>query len=413
MFTEENKNSWCVNAMHGMSANNDGTTKMCCMIRNSFINFDGSKKYNLNSNSIEENFNNEMSEEIRTALESGIRHPACSLCWQEEDAGRKSKRVRDNHKYFHNIQWHNAEPYTGLAKFELNLGNTCNIKCRTCNAAISSTWMKEDYELNNKLVMSFKDYSSNMKKYHQTYDEDSNFWEDLKNNLSTIKQFDFYGGEPFLSKKMWEILRICVEKGYSKDIELHYNTNGTTWPKEIELWENFKEVNLSFSIDGINNRFEYMRYPANWDEVKINMNKAYDLSKKINNMSISWCITLSSLNIYYLPEVLDEYYKNYNGFGLYLNLVHGPEIYNISKLPEDIKIAVINQLETISKDYVNAWYQLPGIIGFMQNGTPDDILWSNLGKNISKHDTYRKQSFEETFNEYFLIIKDKYESFLG
>ena len=205
MITEKNKQSWCVNAVHGMSGNNDGSTKMCCMIKSNY-----GKGRKLGKDSILENFNNPEAISIRENLDNGIRDPACSLCWAEEDGGRDSKRVRDNNRYNHELTNGLRRPYQGLAKLELNLGNTCNIKCRTCTASISSTWMKEDYDLRHKNI-TFKEYSTNMKKYHQTYDEDSPFWEDLKNNLSTIKQFDFYGGEPFLSKKMWEILRICVE----------------------------------------------------------------------------------------------------------------------------------------------------------------------------------------------------------
>ena len=36
MINEKNKNTWCVNADHAMSANNDGSTKMCCMIKDSY-----------------------------------------------------------------------------------------------------------------------------------------------------------------------------------------------------------------------------------------------------------------------------------------------------------------------------------------------------------------------------------------
>jgi hypothetical protein len=34
MINETNKQSWCVNAEHAIGANNDGSTKMCCMIKN-------------------------------------------------------------------------------------------------------------------------------------------------------------------------------------------------------------------------------------------------------------------------------------------------------------------------------------------------------------------------------------------
>ncbi len=406
MINDSNKNSWCVNAFHAMSANNDGSTKMCCMIQGSYNDMSLIKRpYYIGEKTIQENFNNKHAEKIRNNLDNGVRDSACKFCWDEEDGGRKSKRMRDNERYFHEIKWQNRSPYQGLAKFELNLGNNCNIKCRTCHPAISSTWMKEAYDLDHATNMTFKDYSNNMKKFHQQYDEDSAFWKDLENNLHTIKQFDFYGGEPFLSKKMWEILKICVDKGYAKEIELHYNTNGTTWPKETELWTNFKSINLSFSIDGVGEQFEFMRFPAVWNEVKNNMNKARQYNADYGNMSISWCITLSSLNIYNLPETLEEYYSNFKDFGVYLNLVHGPKYFNIATLHPEVKEKVIEKLKTIPETYTQVWHQLPGIIGFIQNGTYDKKLWKEFISVVEKHDSYRNQDFYETFRDYGKIIK--------
>ena len=404
MINDNNKHSWCVNAFHSMSANNDGSTKMCCMIDDAYNDMSYNKIYFVGKSSIKDNFNNSLSNAIRNDLENGLRNRACRQCWEEEDGGRKSKRQRDNERYHHEIEWKGRTPYTGLAKFELNLGNTCNIKCRTCHPSISSTWMKEGYDLDHKEKMTYKQYADGMKKYHQQYDEDSPFWDDLAGNLETIKQFDFYGGEPFLSKKMWEILKICVDKGYAKDIELHYNTNGTTWPKETELWQHFKTINLSFSIDGIGEQFEYMRYPAVWGEVMHNMQKARDYKKINSNISLSWCITLSTINIYYLPEIIEEYYKSFQDFGIYLNLVHGPIHFNISKLPTDVKQSVIAKLETIPKEYTNVWYQLPGIIGFIQNGNYEESVWKTFSSTVLKHDGYRNQDFTKTFKEYNDII---------
>ena len=401
MINETNKDSWCVNAFHAMSANNDGSTKMCCMIKHEYnrMSFMPKNLY-IGKKSIQDNFNNSIAKDIRKNLEKGVRDSACDLCWQEEDAGRRSKRQRDNERYLNEIQWHKREPFVGLAKFELNLGNNCNIKCRTCHPSISSTWMKEAHELDHSNIP-YKQYANDMKKYHQQYDEDSPFWEDLANNLETIKQFDFYGGEPFLSKKMWEILRICVDKGYSKDIELHYNTNGTNWPSAIEeLWPHFKAINLSFSIDGVGEQFEYMRFPASWETVTVNMQRAREYKEKYNNISISWCITLSTINIYNLPDVVEEYYKNYSDFGVYLNLVHGPIHFNISKLPEKLKQIVIDKLETIPEKYQSIRYQLPGIIGFIQNGKYDESVWNSFLETIKKHDAYRNQEFFKTFSEY-------------
>lgn len=52
-------------------------------------------------------------------------------------------------------------------------------------------------------------------------------------------------------------------------MHLNYNTNGTILPSQelLNLWKQFRIVQLDFSIDDVGNRFEYQRYPANWNEV--------------------------------------------------------------------------------------------------------------------------------------------------
>jgi len=401
MITEQNKQSWCVNADFAMSANNDGTTKICCMIKNK-------ERLSLANATIQNNFNQSEFTDIRSALGNGERHAACSWCWQEEDSGRKSKRLRDNEKYINHVG-KGGVPFNGLAKLELNLGNTCNLKCRTCAPHSSSQWMKEEFDLNeaHRYSNDFKKYSIEMKKYHQTYDDDSEFWDDLLTHLPTIKQLDFYGGEPFMSNKMWKTLQIAVDLGYSKDIELHYATNGTHWPKDkVEIFKSFRHLNLNFSIDGIGKHFEFMRYPADWSEVQINMEKAREFKKTHHDMQLSWCSTLSLLNIYELPILLDEFYKTYaNDFGIYLNLVHGPYYFNISNINPDYKQKVLERLDTIPKEYDQIWESyLPGIINFMNNGTYNLLTWERFKEVVKKHDVYRNQNFADVFPEAAKII---------
>lgn len=402
MIKNKNLDTWCVNADHAMSGNNTGTTKICCMYR------DEKLKHSLGAEPIEINFKQKAFQEVRDALGSGIRHPKCSWCFEEEDAGRKSKRQRDNDKYFDWLRKGNA-PFEGLAKFELNLGNTCNLKCRTCGSHSSSTWMEEDYDLyENKRYPTYKLFAQNMKKYHQHYDDESPFWEDLENNLSTIKQFDFYGGEPFMSKKMWRILEVAVEKGYAKDIEVHYATNGTQWPEDkVEIFKHFRHVHLSFSVDGIGEQFEYMRYPAKWSEVTENMKKAVELRNRTGNIYLGWCITLSTINISNLPVILKEHNKNFKDFGPYLNLVHGPIQYNLTQLPPAAKTYVVDLLKSIPKEDVDGYmyeYHIPGIINFIINGNSKSENWEKFNKHIRDHDNYRGQNFANVYPEYAKVI---------
>jgi hypothetical protein len=401
-MSNKNLTTWCVNADHAMSGNNTGTTKICCMYKNEDL------IYSLGIHPIEVNFDQPYFKIAREELASGIRHKPCNWCFEEEDAGRKSKRLRDNEKYFDWIKKGN-EPFSGLAKVELNLGNTCNLKCRTCAPHSSSTWMQEYYDLyESKRYPTYKLFANDMKKYHQHYDDESPFWDDLENNLSTIKQFDFYGGEPFMSKKMWRILEVAVEKGYAGDMEIHYATNGTQWPEDkVEIFKHFRHVHISFSIDGIGDGFEYMRYPAKWEEARANMVKAREFNQRTSNLYLGWCITLSTLNIYSLPDILEEHSKNFKDFGPYLNLVHGPIWYNLNQLPVDVKNSVISKLESIPKDRVDAYmynYHIPGIINYIKQGTPNSNNWAKFIEYTKLHDQYRGQNFATVYPEYSKII---------
>lgn len=401
MINENNKQSWCVNAEHAMSGDNTGHTKICCMTR--FM----SRQLSIGKETIEENFNQPEFIEVRKALAKGDRHDVCRLCWAEEDAGRKSKRLRDNEKYV-NMMKQGGKPFKGLAKFELNLGNQCNLKCRTCGPHSSSTWLKERFERQeSNTYTDFKSYANDMRKFSKWYEPESPFWDDFENNLENINQLDFYGGEPFMSEKMWSTLKKAADAGHSKNIELHFATNCTHWPEDkIEIFKEFRHLNLNFSIDGVGKGFNYTRYPGEWDEAELTLKKARKFAKTHVDIHMSWIVTLSTLNIYSLPEIIAEYQENYSDFGIYLNLVHDPKYYNISILPEPIKQNVIDRLESIPKHSFCWKNYLPGVIQFIKDGTPDIGLWNQVLRETKWTDSYRNQSFQEIYPEYYQLIQD-------
>ena len=66
-----------------------------------------------------------------------------------------------------------------------------------------------------------------------------------------------------------------VVAGHAKNIDIHYNTNGTHLPPQeiFDLWSYFKHVEVAFSIDDVGAAFEYQRHPANWRQVSANLIK--------------------------------------------------------------------------------------------------------------------------------------------
>jgi sulfatase maturation enzyme AslB (radical SAM superfamily) len=341
--------------------------------------------------------------QLRKDIEDGVRNPGCTRCWQEEDGGKESKRTRDNEKY-HNMIVSGGVPYKGISYLELNLGNECNLRCRTCGPHSSSQWVKEAYDIQYFKVIDKKRYSEEVKQFHKTYAEDSAFWPDFEKHLPTIRQLDFYGGEPFMSKKMWHVLRVAVEKGYAKDIELNYATNGSFWPEEVEIFKHFRRVSVQFSIDGIGNQFEFMRYLSDWKVVTENMTRAEEFRDSNPNVFLGWCITLSALNVYQLPEILLEHHKNYSSFGVYLNLVHFPNHFNISIMPENVKVQVLEKINSFPSHYQSYWHKIPGITGFIEGGEYNETDWIALIDSIRSSDVYRNQDYAEIFPEFANII---------
>jgi len=391
-MSPDNKKTWCINAFHSLSASNDGTTRPCCM----YVSQDPDAKYVLGDKTIEQHLNHPELLQLQADCNNDVRNPGCVRCWEEEDGGGESKRIRDNKR---------LDQQQGLVYFEASLGNQCNIRCRTCGPHSSSQWIDEGFETQYNKILSIKKYQTHIKKFYKSFEDESAFWPDLESHLHTIKHLEFYGGEPFMSKKMWGILELAVEKGYAKDIEVHYATNGTLWPKQTELWQHFKKVSVHFSIDGTDRQFEFMRYLADWEVVKANMAKS---RTQAGNLTLGWFITLSNLNVYYLPEIIEEFRKNYNGFGCFLNLVHAPRHFNIGIMPEDVKQEVVKKLKTIPEptkpEEDSIWRQLPGIVGFIENGIPDANMWTKFLEEIKVHDEYRKQDYTQVFPEFARII---------
>ena len=135
---------------------------------------------------------------------------------------------------------------------------------------------------------------------------------DLEKLLPTVEFFDFTGGEPLLIKKHYALLRKAVELGYAKNIKIHYNTNGTVMPPKdmFEVWKEFKHVEVMFSIDGIYDKFEYMRHPAKWNTFIQTLNTF----KEKDFASITLCHTISAFNIYYVDEFLETATNKINFF---------------------------------------------------------------------------------------------------
>jgi MoaA/NifB/PqqE/SkfB family radical SAM enzyme len=347
--------------------------------------------------SLEDIYHSDYLRNLRKEFLDGKKPATCQRCWDEEAAGRDSKRI-NSYKRMKSIMplidFKNLDP-NNMMYVDLKLGNICNLKCRTCGSWSSSKWAQED--LMQVPYEQRKDHIA--KKFMQLGEwprTSSVFWESLKEMLPTIRFFDFTGGEPFMIQEHFDLLRYSVEQGHSKKQEIHYNTNATQWPDGAEeLWKNFKNVEIAFSIDNVGDRFELERSGAKWQEANKNIQKFREMRDRLGNITLQVCLTINIQNVYYLEELCNWITEQNFDFD-YFNMLHDPRAMNIGEMTSTAKELVINKLRngTFTPEHR---IEIDKIITFIENGPTSD--GKKFVKDMKSMDSVRKENFALTHPE--------------
>lgn len=340
-------------------------------------------------------WNSDYMVELRRKMRNNEKGPGCSECWREQASGIKPMRY-DSFNY--NIPYSQVKDPKYPLRVEINASNVCNLKCRICSSFASTKWMAEEKALFGK---------SEDKHLNLTLDNlnEITVW------LPYIEEIGLFGGEPFLSEENLELLRYCVKSGEAKHIRILVNTNTTVYTDEIAmLLKSFKKVYLNFSIDDIGERFEYQRKGADWDNVVENMRKyiEYGGYSDKSQMVCKICCTVTNMNIYYFPEFFDYLNKHFPGLPVFFNLLYNPIEYSVQILPEEVKAAIRERLQTKVKTTFKTDELLTKTVNTLvtyldykeEAGDFDEFFTS-----IERHDKYRNENFATVFPEYWDLIK--------
>lgn len=399
------------------------------------------KSYETSNSTISEAWNSSDANLVREVFAKNERSNNCRSCWEEDDASVTSKRKNYIHIYLadyvtkNNIDYNRNDfdinkLYTKIKRdlienrrsfpehIDVKMSNLCNLKCRVCSFINSSSWKKEDEEIDgiDKNVLMKTDYCSDKEK---TLSKADNFISDFVTNSSKIHKIDFFGGEPFLAPETKVILDTLVSSGHSKNIEVTFISNGTILKPEItKVFSSFKSIDMSISMDGIGQHAEYIRHPLNWNQWLIHLKK-YDLLSRMVPLRISLSATISIFNIYYYPELINYFIdffekrseKFEDHFNFHASVVYSPVEYSIINMPKHAKHEVMKKynliLESNEKKLENFIPHLRGILNLM-NSEPNEILsQDDILNKITKHDQYRKESFFEVFPEWAKILFHK------
>jgi len=221
--------------------------------------------------------------------------------------------------------------------------------------------------------------------------EQHEVWQHMRDHASTIGVIEFVGGEPFMMSQdeQSSLFKFLVDNGHASHIRLKYNTNGTRLPTEqLEYWPHFKAVEINVSVDGTDSRFEYLRFPAQWNEVKSNI----EFYQTLPNLDLGIMLTLSVLNIGYVDDVLE--FCNAHNLKYFVNMLETPHVLNLFMAEPEIKTWIADRIKTAND---------PVVLNIAKNlnNTKGTVTAQQILDFVQPLDQRRGTSTKDTFSELF------------
>jgi MoaA/NifB/PqqE/SkfB family radical SAM enzyme len=391
---------FCVLPWISLEASPIGTVRPCCLADDEILDNAG-EKFELSTANFQDIQNSAHMTRLREQFLTGEQPQTCRKCWSEERAGRTSKRMHTLDRLKHmgiSPEWTaDAKP---LMFLDLKLGNICNLKCRICGSWSSSQFAAEEIAQLPREEQK-KSHAYSMLRAGAWPRSNPQFWDQIDTVLNDIRYIEFTGGEPFMIDEHFAMLQGMVDRGIASQVEIHYNTNGTQYPKQAEaIWKHFKTVEIAFSLDDVGARFEYQRSNAVWADVCANLDRFRDLKEIYPNIELQVCTTVNIFNVRYLGDIAAWLEKNRESFSfVYWNMMHDAWYFSIGCLPDSAKKAIGEYLDSVDTIYRS---EFDRIRDFMMRGASTDGFMTRM--KIADLDRKRDQNLAHVAPELAQLI---------
>ena len=341
---------------------------------------------------------------IRKTMLAGQEPPNCTKCYYRESHGGTSRRQKENDAWSKDFSEDLARKLTKEdgsidippVSLDIRTGNVCNLKCVTCFPTNSTKWL-EDTELLGKY-----ENTQNYKVVPAWDQADGPAWKFVKEHGPSLKKISFLGGEPLASPLHQSILESLISQS-AYQVALKYVTNGTLLsPQILGKWARFDSVQIMVSIDGIGPILEFIRFPAKWAKLELNLKLLNDFVARNVKREVLW--TCSNLSLYYLPETLEYFGSHFPGLEFVLgDYVTKPAHMSAQNLPPICKELILDKFRdkgTLGK-YPQAEFYL--------NNMMEENLWPSMGSTLIQYlddlDRARKTNWRDSFKELSPYLK--------
>jgi len=389
--------------------------------------------------------NTKYQKERRLEMLQGIRHPDCKSCWQIEDAGGTSLRGNSPNGFIgfaksrHMFNEFQTQDLFEISKsvtlesaileshrpfmLEVSLGNTCDMKCMYCNHIFSSQWATEG--LKNK-TLSIEDYKAAATKPKKEFLDLFWKWIDVEAKHS-LDRIGIIGGEPLITPEFYDFLDQLLE-AYA-DVP-HNNTSiwiVTNMNSESKYFDRFIDyipklvkkfhLEIHVSMESTKEQAEYIRNGLDWNRFESNVNRLFELTKNMKEVTIGFQAAVNVLSIprftNFLTWVYDLCKRHEKPAMLKQNIVTWPQPHTPFILPSEFARYLDPSIEFIDniqgempqfKDVFGRWQAYGNFLknlrsGIFNGGEGKKELRGKFYTWFRDFDQLRGLNFKQTFPE--------------
>jgi organic radical activating enzyme len=289
-------------------------------------------------NTLKEIWNNDTMTQFRVDTLNGIPQKGCEPCYEAEQSGQYSYResfwdkIKNNPEILESTNEDGSLDEMNLLYWDFRFSNVCDLKCRTCDPAHSSTWGEEMARVNPDGMKGLPILRQGTSAKILAELEDDGQYE-------KANEVYFAGGEPLVAKEHYILLE-KLDKHKRNDIKLWYNTNfmnlyfkkSPVW----KWWNKFSDIRLQVSIDGIGDRGSYIRKGFDSNKFEANLK---EVRENAPHVKMAASVTISLLNSFHLFDLFKELIFKYKIEPdlININFVFWPQYYCIQNLPTALK----------------------------------------------------------------------------
>lgn len=287
--------------------------------------------------------------DVKKSLLDNIPPSKCDYCFKLENKGSLSYRqiVGDSNR--NNLT-------QGLAVIEVNLENTCNLRCAMCGPMYSSRWVsKKVFEVENDKLLKNLEETILL----------------IEQNKETLQRIIISGGEPSIIPNFYRLIQ-KIKENLPTSAWIYINTNGMfnerlgdKFLETIKDLSNTHNVLIYWSCDGYGEVGEFLRDGLNYNTFKSNLS---DLINKTNAQH-TLQITTTHLNLISQIDLIEDIFNTVkvipvkklypvitSSSNIKQQLMH-PEILGKNIL-NIVKEQDINRLEALNPTYAKYYKEL-------------------------------------------------------